>query len=169
MMQGATSAQFDLLQGVAQGCPLSPVLFIIFLDDLLQALYAQCRGDGVLSGTELRDFIGSLSADDFFAPSTTELGLQRIVAAVQDHSEDWDWHAHFVKSKGMLQFAEEMCRPPQLRWGAHTLPVCTQEKVLGVHITPDGKWVKHLQAQLRAARFKMHQWHSVFQTHATFF
>ena len=160
-MQGATSAQFDLLQGVAQGCPLSPVLFIIFLDDLLQALYAQCRGDGVLSGTELRDFIGSLYADDFFAPSTTELGLQRIVAAVQDHSEDWDWHAHFVKSKGMLQFAEEMCPPPQLMWGAHTLPVCTQEKVLGVHITPDGKWVKHLHAQLRAARFKMHQWHSV--------
>ena len=32
---------------------------------------------------------------------------------------------------------------------------------MGVHITPDGKWVKHLQAQLRAARFKMHQWHSV--------
>ena len=160
-MHGATSAQFDLHQGVAQGCTLSPVLFVIFLDDLLRALHAQCRGDGVLSGTELRDFIGSLYADDFFAPSTREAGLQRIVTLVQAHSEDWDWHAHFTKSKGMLQFAAAECAPPQLTWGAHALPVCTQEKVLGVHVTSDGKWVKHLQAQLSAARFKLHQWRPV--------
>ena len=70
----------------------------------------------------------------------------------------------FTKSKGMLQFAAAKCAPPTLLWGDRELPICTQEKVLGVHITSDGKWVKHLQAQLRAARYKLHQWRPVLST-----
>jgi hypothetical protein len=34
---GQSSAYFPILQGIAKGCPLSPILFNVYVDDLLNA------------------------------------------------------------------------------------------------------------------------------------
>ena len=37
MLDGETLKYFDILQGVAQGCMLSPTLLKVFIDDLIRA------------------------------------------------------------------------------------------------------------------------------------
>ena len=49
-VDGFLSEAFAVLRGVAQGCPLSPFLYIVFQDSLMEWLYAQCRDDGVPIG-----------------------------------------------------------------------------------------------------------------------
>ena len=49
MLDGEISKYFDILQGVAQGCTLSPTLFKIFIDDLILAnriSTARSQGEG---------------------------------------------------------------------------------------------------------------------------
>ena len=38
MLDGEVSKYFDILQGVAQGCTLSPTLFKVFINDLILAI-----------------------------------------------------------------------------------------------------------------------------------
>ena len=44
MLDGKISKHFDIVQGVAQGCTLSPTLFEIFIDDLKIAVEAAKQG-----------------------------------------------------------------------------------------------------------------------------
>ena len=44
---GNFSDYYEVLQGVAQGCPLSPILFIIFMNDLQETLHTVCAKHGV--------------------------------------------------------------------------------------------------------------------------
>ena len=66
---------FPIEQGVAQGCPLSPLLYIIFADDMLQSIHADNAEDGVQVATtdpaHHEALAGQSYADDLAAMSTT--------------------------------------------------------------------------------------------------
>ena len=76
-LQGKLSAQFDVRCGVAQGCPLSPFLYAVFSDGLLDAVQGECAGDGLPVGDA--QLAGQSYADDTVDASGTPLGLQRII------------------------------------------------------------------------------------------
>ena len=42
--EGLTGASFPIARGVRQGCPLSPILFDIYIDDLIPMLLSYCLG-----------------------------------------------------------------------------------------------------------------------------
>ena len=44
MLDGEISKYFDILQGVAQGCTLSPTLFKVFINDLILAIESAQQG-----------------------------------------------------------------------------------------------------------------------------
>ena len=44
MLDGEISKYFDILQGVAQGCTLSPTLFKVFTNDLILAIESAQQG-----------------------------------------------------------------------------------------------------------------------------
>ncbi|CAB1107013.1 unnamed protein product [Ectocarpus sp. CCAP 1310/34] len=63
MLDGELSQFFDIEQGVPQGCTLSPILFQVFMNDLLEVVEAVRKG--VKVGDTATSVLGMLSADDF--------------------------------------------------------------------------------------------------------
>ena len=67
LLDGEQSEAFDLEQGVAQGCSLSPILFSVFINGLLREVEEADVGVKLSSGGRLGgllfadDFVGSLS------------------------------------------------------------------------------------------------------------
>ena len=52
-LQGSLSDPFPVRCGVAQGCPVSPVLYAVFADALLEDIEGQCAADGVPVGDKV--------------------------------------------------------------------------------------------------------------------
>ena len=62
LLEGQKSDSFNVDQGVAQGCSLSPILFSVFINDLLKEVEQAELGIQLSSG---KTFGGMLFADDF--------------------------------------------------------------------------------------------------------
>ena len=71
MLDGKTSKYVDILQGVEQGCTLSPNLFKAYINDMIVAVEAAKRGVTVGEG----EVSGLMFADDFVGISETPEGL----------------------------------------------------------------------------------------------
>ena len=66
-MEGGKSEAFDISQGVAQGCSLSPILFSIFINQLLDEV--EEAGIGITVKNDVK--VGGLMfADDFVGLNT---------------------------------------------------------------------------------------------------
>ena len=76
LLDGEKSASFSVEQGVAQGCSLSPILFSVFINDLLkEAELGIHLGEGGRIG-------GMLFADDFVRLSDSKEQLQKLIDVV---------------------------------------------------------------------------------------
>ena len=70
------SDDINLTRGVRQGCPLSPMLFIIFLDPLM--LQLEDSGKGYLLD-EGKPIPGGVYADDMVLHTNTKRDLQKLL------------------------------------------------------------------------------------------
>ena len=68
LLDGEKSASFSVEQGVAQGCSLSPILFSVFINDLLKEVEKAELGIHLGEGGKIG---GMLFADDFVGLSDT--------------------------------------------------------------------------------------------------
>ena len=67
---------FDVEQGMAQGCSLSPILFSVFINDLLKEVEQAELGIQLSSGKT----VGGMSfADDFVVISDPKENLQKLI------------------------------------------------------------------------------------------
>ena len=72
MLDGEISRYVDILQGVAQGCMLSPNLFKVYIDDMILIVAVDAAKQGVTVG---EDTVSGLRfADDFVEKSETPEG-----------------------------------------------------------------------------------------------
>ena len=83
---GQKSAVFRLEQGVAQGCSLSPILFSIFINDLLKVVEQAKLGVQLSSGKKIG---GMLFADDFVGVSDSKESLQKLLDVVHGYCNKW--------------------------------------------------------------------------------
>ena len=74
LLDGERSASFSVAQGVAQGCSLSPILFSVFINDLLKEVEKAELGIQIECGK----IQGMLFADDFLGVSDLKEQLQKL-------------------------------------------------------------------------------------------
>ena len=79
LLEGEKSNSFNVEQGVAQGCSLSPILFSIFINDLLKEIEQTELGIQLSSGKKVG---GMLFADDFVGVSDSKESLQKLIDVV---------------------------------------------------------------------------------------
>ena len=80
-LDGIKSEYFCITQGVAQGCTLSPTLFLIFVDGLMKEIESKVSS---LPSLQLK---GLLFADDFVGLSDSKEGLQDMINVVHAYSK----------------------------------------------------------------------------------
>ena len=90
-LNGCKSDYFGIYQGVAQGCTLSPTLFLIFIDGLMKEIE---RTVPSLPSLELN---GLIFADDFVGLSDSEQVLQALIDVVYAYSKKWLFEANVAK------------------------------------------------------------------------
>ena len=90
-LDGIKSEYFGIAQGVAQGCVLSPTLFLIFVDGLMKEIESKVSS---LSSLQLN---GLLFADDFVGLSDSKEGLQDMLNVVHAYSKKWRFEANVTK------------------------------------------------------------------------
>ena len=73
LLDGECSEAFDVQQGVAQGCSLSPILFLVFINGLLKEVEQAGLGVELSDGSTIG---GMLFADDFVGVSNSEEALK---------------------------------------------------------------------------------------------
>ena len=134
---------FQANVGLKQGCPASPTLFGLYIDDFEEAVLAAAQRGEQLG---LPSFAGSdspvpplLYADDMALLATSAAGLQRQLNLLQQYCSQWGLTVNTVKTKVMLLSgartqlaAQQAAEAARLRFGGQLLEVVTSFKYLGV-------------------------------------
>ena len=101
---GVYSNSFKVLNGVKQGAIISPILFCIYLDDLLCRL--RDSGVGCFVGSI---FVGALAyADDLSLLSPTPSGIRQMLTICESYAREFDIVFNGAKSKCIF------IAPPQI-------------------------------------------------------
>ena len=91
---------FKCYQGVRQDCPLSPILFNLFLNDLPDIL-DRTNSDPV-TFFNLCHVSCLMYADDVVIISKYSSGLQKCLDALHDYCQDWKLNVNLKKTKAMI-------------------------------------------------------------------
>ena len=145
VLNGQKSNFFPIDQGVAQGNPLSPTLYAIFENALLQELHAGHSMEGSLA----RGILALLYADDLVGIAFTADGLQRdIIDPCAEYARRHRYRANVPKCGVMVCGPATVVQDLPARtftWGQTEIPRVFEYKHLGVTVTPDGRQDTHIK------------------------
>ena len=147
-LNGCKSDYFDIYQGVAQGCTLSPTLFLIFIDGLMKEI------ERTVPSLPSLEFNGLLFADDFVGLSDSEQGLQALIDVVYAYSKKWRFEANVAKC-AVVVFRNEKELDGAWTWGDSVLPHLDYYTYLGVKFTCNGHWDAHLKDLVISGKRKL--------------
>ena len=134
---------FQSYRGLKQGCPLSPILFALYITGLEKALQGNQSG-GVLLNTTRIHCLGF--ADDFVMMADTAPELTDMVQRIQRYATNRELIINAEKSK-VLTFNKGSRRTKKC-W---TIGGAKYEEVstfvyLGVHFQSNGEFTRHIEA-----------------------
>ncbi len=90
---------FSQRRGVRQGCPLSPTLFNIYINELAKELNNSTAPGPTLAESEIKCL---LFADDLVILSKTKEGLQQLLDIIETFSQTWALKMNLTKTKIMI-------------------------------------------------------------------
>ena len=121
----------SMLQGTAQGSPISPLLFIAFVNPLIERLHA-CMGVRL---TDDRIIRGLFFADDICLLAETMEDMRDMLAVCEGWAEEFGMTFNAGKSE-MMQLAGRISQHrPEVMFAGGLLKWVPEFKYLGVHIT----------------------------------
>ena len=141
---GSKSDLFQVHVGLRQGCPLSPVLFIIFMDRISR----RSQGlEGVRFGGHRISSL--LFADDVVLLAPSNMDLQRALGRFAAECEASGMRISTSKSEAMVLDRKKVVCP--LRVGGESLPQVEEFKYLGVLFTSGGRTEREIDRRIGAA------------------
>jgi len=126
----ACSGYFSVLAGVRQGGVLSPVLFALYIDEILQSL--KCSRIGCTIGSMYLGCI--LYADDILLLSTSVVQMQRMLDICSAGAHNLDLKFNVTKSQVLRIGPRYKSTCEQLRLDMQELHFAAEIKYLGVVI-----------------------------------
>ena len=146
---GFSGPVFRITRGTRQGSALSPVLFNIFINDLLLELDA-CEEGGIRIGRYFFNFFAY--ADDITLFSTTVSGLQRLIDICQVYAKTWRFNFGIKKTK-CVTFGKNLYNyKPQWSLLGNIIETVDYLDVLGVKIDKCLNGNKHAEYRVKACR-----------------
>lgn len=101
-LECGTTEWFPVKKGVRQGCILSPHLFSLYTEGIMREVEHDPRkweyDEPKMQGLPIRDL---RYADDTVLLATTPRGLENLIMAVKEHSEEKDLYLNVKKTKIM--------------------------------------------------------------------
>ena len=140
------SEEFTIKSGVKQGCVLSPVLFSLYLNDLPETL----PGGLTVAGVSIKIL---LYADDIVILSDSPVGLQKMIDCLHNYCKQWCLTVNLNKSK-IIVFRNGPRLSKNLNWhyGAQNIDIVNSYMYLGVNITYNLSFNKHIENKLSASK-----------------
>ena len=133
---------FDCHIGTRQGCVSSPIIFSLFINDLVSYLKSECDR-GIFVSDQIEDMIALMFADDVASFSDTVIRLQHQINCIQRFCESVGMSLNLLKTKiivfrngGILKQMEKWYYKGEI---IDTVPFY---KYLGVYFTPKLVWSK---------------------------
>nr|XP_049578940.1 vacuolar protein sorting-associated protein 4A isoform X1 [Syngnathus scovelli]XP_049578941.1 vacuolar protein sorting-associated protein 4A isoform X1 [Syngnathus scovelli]XP_049578942.1 vacuolar protein sorting-associated protein 4A isoform X1 [Syngnathus scovelli]XP_049578943.1 vacuolar protein sorting-associated protein 4A isoform X1 [Syngnathus scovelli]XP_049578944.1 vacuolar protein sorting-associated protein 4A isoform X1 [Syngnathus scovelli]XP_049578945.1 vacuolar protein sorting- len=143
-ISGSKSDSFPVRVGLRQGCPLSPILFIIFMDSISR----RSRGvEGVRFGD--LSIASLLFADDVVLLASSGRDLQLSLERFAAKCEAVGMRVSTSKSESMVLDRKRVECP--LRIGDEILPQVEEFKYLGVLFTSEGRMEREIDRRIGAA------------------
>ncbi|KAI3353681.1 hypothetical protein L3Q82_004834 [Scortum barcoo] len=141
---GSKSDLFPVHVGLRQGCPLSPVLFIIFMDRISRRSQGP---EGVRFGNHRISSL--LFADDVVLLASSSQDLQHVLERFAAECEAAGMRISTSKSEAMVLDRKRVACP--LRVCGEVLPQVEEFKYLGVLFTSEGKMEREIDRRIGAA------------------
>lgn len=152
---GKLSDSFDSLVGVKQGEPLSPLLFILFLNDLSSELDMDVDTELIIE--EFQKFV-LLFADDTLLLAETLPDLQNLLNKLSTYCEKWNITVNTDKTKVLVFKRSSRPEDFDIFYGNVRLDVVRNFIYLGVNVTSNGNFShaqKHLSEQASKALYSL--------------
>ena len=144
---GSASLSRSLAMGVPQGSPLSPLLFLVYIDDLLRAIHplaqAQAFADDVIIWWVIRK------------GRTGSRRGNRVLEVVGQWAVRWKMHFHPSKCRYLLISRLRDGRSPSLFLDGVALASATELRYLGVWLDPKLSWAHHVAVVTGLARRRL--------------
>ena len=145
---GTTSEQFKVTRGTRQGSILSPTLFNIFIDELLQKL--SCINTGVYIGG--RKYNSMAYADDISLFTLTTAGLQEMINCCVKYADEWRFSFGVNKSKCLIVGKQILRNDPKFYLGSNVMHNVDSLDTLGVTFNKSGTADTHIENRASSAR-----------------
>ena len=136
-LDGHTSVSVKMREGVPQGGVLSPILFLIYINDITNILPKRA------SNTLHADDLAVWSASE--QTSTAAYRLQMSVDRIEQWSKDWGLEINKVKTVATLFTLSTSKEKIKIKLGNTTLPQEDTPTFLGVKLDKHLTWKPHIE------------------------
>ena len=144
--------------GVKQGDPCSTILFLFFINDIVNSIDSNI--DGIFTTENLKLFI-LLFADDAVIFAETTESLQTLLNETQIYCRAWNLTLNINKTKIMIF---ENGRPTKkiFYYNGQQLSSVTEFKYLGLTLYKNGKWTRTQKKLTEQSQYPLHKLFTVF-------
>ena len=124
--------------GLKQGCKLSPILFLLFINEILEEIEKEGIG---LPSLEGQDIPGLVFADDILLMSITPRGIQKSLDKIVEYCERWGLTVNQNKTKVMVCKKGTKLGKGEKWWiKGEEIKVVNRVEYLGIILTGRNNW-----------------------------
>lgn len=135
---GNVSNNVEQPNGLRQGCNLSPKLFVLYIDDILNENNIGDHHSPTISNIQIP---GLIFADDVCLASTTQIGLQKKINEVAKYCKKWDLKINIKKTKILIgSKGNNFSKKEKWYLENEVIETVKNMKYLGITINYKGTW-----------------------------